>query len=204
MGSLSTTTSFYPTMRGRLHESFFSIVPSSLGSIEVAELDWGNEDHIRAVCPPFDYIIGTDIVYAEHLLEPLVQTIMALSGPRTTIMLGYEIRSTTVHEQMIQTWKDNFVMKTVPKAKMDIKYQHPSIQLFIMELKPPLKLEGNLQNTNAPLLNSGNHNCEIEDDLAEKEGVELIAPVEDMKAGDWESRRHGALAARLLKDVKIS
>ncbi|XP_020693592.1 protein N-lysine methyltransferase METTL21A isoform X2 [Dendrobium catenatum] len=178
---------------------------ASLGSIEVAELDWGNEDHIRAVCPPFDYIIGTDIVYAEHLLEPLVQTIMALSGPKTTIMLGYEIRSTTVHEQMIQIWKDNFVVKTVPKAKMDIKYQHPSIQLFIMELKPPQILEDNLQNTNAPLLDSGNHNSETEDDLAEKEGVELIAPVvADMKAGDWESRRHGALAARLLKDVKIS
>ncbi|XP_020592262.1 protein N-lysine methyltransferase METTL21A isoform X2 [Phalaenopsis equestris] len=119
---------------------------ASFGSIEVAELNWGNEDHIKAVCPPFDYIIGTDIVYAEHLLEPLVQTILALSGPRTTIMLGYEIRSTTVHEQMIQTWKENFIVKTVPKAKMDSKYQHPSIQLFIMELKPTAKLEGSLQN----------------------------------------------------------
>lgn len=35
---------------------------ASFGSIEVAELDWGNSDHIRAVDPPFDYIIGTDIV----------------------------------------------------------------------------------------------------------------------------------------------
>lgn len=33
-----------------------------IGSIQVAELDWGNEDHIRAVGPPFDYIIGTDVV----------------------------------------------------------------------------------------------------------------------------------------------
>lgn len=40
------------------------IIPplDSFGSIEVAELDWGNEDHIRAVVPPFDYIIGTDVV----------------------------------------------------------------------------------------------------------------------------------------------
>jgi len=34
----------------------------SFGSIQVAELDWGNDDHIRAVGPPFDYIIGTDVV----------------------------------------------------------------------------------------------------------------------------------------------
>lgn len=26
------------------------------------ELDWGNKDHIKAVAPPFDYIIGTDVV----------------------------------------------------------------------------------------------------------------------------------------------
>ena len=37
-------------------------VLDSFGSIQVAELDWGNEDHINAVAPPFDYIIGTDVV----------------------------------------------------------------------------------------------------------------------------------------------
>ncbi|KAJ6309626.1 hypothetical protein OIU76_014548 [Salix suchowensis] len=109
----------------------------SFGSIQVAELDWGNKDHIRAVDPPFDYIIGTDVVYAEHLLDPLLQTMLALSGPKTTILLGYEIRSTNVHERMLDMWKKNFEVKTVPKAKMDCNYQHPSIQLYIMGMKPP-------------------------------------------------------------------
>jgi hypothetical protein len=34
----------------------------SFGSVTVAELDWGNKEHIKAVEPPFDYIIGTDVV----------------------------------------------------------------------------------------------------------------------------------------------
>lgn len=38
------------------------ILVVSFGSIKVAELDWGNQDQIRAVEPPFDYIIGTDVV----------------------------------------------------------------------------------------------------------------------------------------------
>lgn len=38
------------------------IILDSFGSIKVAELDWGNEDHIKAVGPPFDYVIGTDVV----------------------------------------------------------------------------------------------------------------------------------------------
>lgn len=26
------------------------------------ELDWGNKDHIQAVDPPYDFVIGTDVV----------------------------------------------------------------------------------------------------------------------------------------------
>lgn len=92
-----------------------------------AELSWGNHDHIRALEPPFDYIIGTDVVcltkirirfvrvclglnwfnifeicdnilmcykvYAEHLLEPLLQTMLALSGPKTTILVIIKLAS---------------------------------------------------------------------------------------------------------------
>lgn len=38
-----------------------------VGSINVAELDWGNEDHIKALDPPFDFIIGTDVVSSLRL-----------------------------------------------------------------------------------------------------------------------------------------
>lgn len=33
-----------------------------LGHTEVSELSWGNPDHIAAVEPTFDYIVGTDLV----------------------------------------------------------------------------------------------------------------------------------------------
>ncbi|KAK8962121.1 hypothetical protein KSP40_PGU000584 [Platanthera guangdongensis] len=191
------------------------------GSIEAAELYWGNEDHIKAVSPPFDYIIGTDILYLDAGLQLwyipedkffntdglvyVVEIILSL------MQLGYEIRSTTVHEQMIQTWKDNFVMKTVPKAKsirrkdlMDRKYQHASIQLFIMNQKDSPKHGGKLQNTSSPLIDNGSdEECnkgETEIDVAVEE---LTAPV-NTKTDDWEARRHGAIAARLLRNVKLA
>lgn len=40
----------------------FIFIVDSFGSVKVAELKWGNEDDIRAVGPPFDYIVGTDVV----------------------------------------------------------------------------------------------------------------------------------------------
>lgn len=39
-----------------------SLFVESFGSIKVSELQWGDESHIKAVGPPFDYIIGTDVV----------------------------------------------------------------------------------------------------------------------------------------------
>ncbi|KAJ0605938.1 putative lysine methyltransferase, S-adenosyl-L-methionine-dependent methyltransferase [Helianthus annuus] len=145
----------------------------SIGSITAAELSWGNDDHIRALDPPFDYIIGTDVI-------------------------GYEIRSTNVHEQMIQLWKKHFEVKTVPKSKMDIKYRHPSIQLYIMTLKTP---EG-IPNLDPVTENTAAEKIDDEADATEK--VEDEAPQESRTLSDWEARRYGAMAARLLRDIKIS
>lgn len=195
----------------------------SIGSINVAELDWGNEDHIKALNPPFDYIIGTDVVYAEHLLEPLLQTILDLSGPKTSILIGYEIRSTSVHEQMLQLWKRNFEVKTVPRAKMDSKYRHPSIQLFIMSLKPSDRCtEHTTQGFDRQTDEIGTADCDNEKDQddASSSGVEEVDNLSGDKDGDddsvlpegiqngklseWEARRYGSMAARLLRDVQIA
>lgn len=192
-----------------------------LGSIQVVELDWGNKDHIKAVAPPFDYIIGTDVVYAEHLLEPLLQTIFALSGPKTTILLGYEIRSTSVHEQMLQMWKSNFDVKLVPKAKMDSKYQHPSIQLFIMgvnssggnteraaERIDQQNEDGTKETKPDKDKNDDNNNAvDKVDDFSGQimdEDSLLATRLPNGKLSEWETRRYGSMAARLLRDVNIA
>ncbi|KAL3530510.1 hypothetical protein ACH5RR_009832 [Cinchona calisaya] len=194
----------------------------SFGSIQVAELNWGNQDHIKAVDPPFDYIIGTDVVYAEHLLEPLLQTILALSGPKTTIVLGYEIRSTNVHDRMLEMWKKNFEVKIVSRAKMDSKYQHPSIQLYLMSLKPSEGrtnvvrqcVDQQIEEVDTLAAKNGSEedgdgNCEVDEGnevIVEKDNEDMV-PVKGLqnkKLSEWELRRHGAMAARLLRDIKIS
>ncbi|XLS83709.1 hypothetical protein HN51_033875 [Arachis hypogaea] len=214
--------------------------PESFGSIKVAELQWGDESHIKAVDPPFDYIIGTDVVYVEHLLEPLLQTILALSGPRTTILvchstflkfvilihqfppliltfsmkLGHEIRSTCVHEKMLEMWKQNFDVKNVPKSKMDETYQHPSIQLFIMGFKNSAESTGNSGQAAAEKVDdqTGVEGKSGEENLAMEPSSSVEKIVEDhekaatgtKKLSEWEARRYGSMAARILKDVKIS
>ncbi|CAH2038602.1 unnamed protein product, partial [Thlaspi arvense] len=184
---------------------------ASFGSLRVAELDWGNEDHIRAVEPPFDYVIGTDVVYAEQLLEPLLNTILALSGPKTTVMLGYEIRSTIVHDKMLQMWKDNFEVKTIPRSKMDGEYQDPSIHLYIMSQKSSAESSGNA--TQDEVVDTAETKCESKVSTMEEEAVathrprlkedSLLMRLRDGKLSEWEMRRYGTVAAQLLREVKI-
>ncbi|CAN6692327.1 unnamed protein product [Malus baccata var. baccata] len=199
----------------------------SFGSIQAAELSWGNDDH----------------VYKENLLEPLLQTMHALSGPKTTILMGYEIRSTSVHEQMLQMWKRNFEVKTVPNSKMDSTYQHPDIQLYIMTLKHP---EGYAENA-AEVIDQNEDEVEAGAEEADKvidqkvdeantseenavdvidqkveaesreekgdtgsldenveEDCEPMTRLQNDKLTDWEARRYGSMAARLLHDIKIT
>lgn len=49
-----------------LHWHRILLLLDSFGSIKVAELNWGDEDQIKAVEPPFDYIIGTDVVSSRN------------------------------------------------------------------------------------------------------------------------------------------
>ncbi|XP_051113284.1 uncharacterized protein LOC127239253 [Andrographis paniculata] len=173
----------------------------SFGSIVVTELNWGDMDQIKSCNPPFDYIIGTDVVYSEHLLDPLLQTILSLSGPRTTVLLGYELRSTNVHDRMLDLWKRNFEVKSIPKAKMHREYQHPTIQLFMMTLKPSnneidCRAEESESDETEQICKENKNDSE--------EGSSLIDNLQAKNLSDWETRRCGAMAARLLRDVKIT
>ncbi|CAI5500985.1 unnamed protein product [Closterium sp. Naga37s-1] len=107
----------------------------SVGSVEVAELWWGNAQHIAQVGPPFDAIVATDVVYVEDSVPALLATMLSLSHPRTPILLGYEFRSATVHDRLHAYAKQMFDVKKVPATKLHAEYQHPSIDVFIMKRK---------------------------------------------------------------------
>ncbi|KAH7296633.1 hypothetical protein KP509_26G031500 [Ceratopteris richardii] len=216
----------------------------SLGTIEVMELNWGDEDQIKALKPPFDYIIGSDIVYKEQLLDPLVSTLIGLAGPKSTIILANEYRSSTVHEKMLQLWKENFHMKIIPRSKMDPVYQHECIQLFVLRPKVDSSTSTIKQSMDHAVRGRASRGTEIitENNItygpnsAELDGATKMMPlsisddanihdtqeseglyneptsVDDIsiheqreaeggRLNDWEMRRIGSMAARLLQNI---
>ena len=60
--------------------------PEDLRRVRLAELEWGNETDARATSPPFDIVLGSDILYNSKSYGALAVTIRALSGPMTVTL----------------------------------------------------------------------------------------------------------------------
>lgn len=58
--------------------------------VDVRELEWGQD--ISTFNPPFEYILGADIVYIEETFPQLLQTINDLSDENTVVLLSCKIR----------------------------------------------------------------------------------------------------------------
>merc|ERR1712183_222955 len=55
---------------------------------KLQKLSWGDQQQIEESKPPFDVIIGSDILWYEAKREILAETLIALSGPGTRIILA--------------------------------------------------------------------------------------------------------------------
>lgn len=97
---------------------------------------------------------------------------------------------------------------------MHKEYQHPSIQLFMMSPKPSDSMNCNSVNVKVgdttPTADeddgsssTANEVDDVESDQIEDESTSSTNP-QDKTRSDWEVRRCGAMAARLLRDVKIA
>ncbi|XP_057786011.1 uncharacterized protein LOC131003518 [Salvia miltiorrhiza] len=54
------------------------VVAARGGQVQVAALSWGDVEQMEGVGGDFDVVLGSDLVYHDHLYEPLLQTLRVL------------------------------------------------------------------------------------------------------------------------------
>lgn len=59
-------------------------------SVEIKELEWGQ--NISSFSPPFDYVLGADIVYIEDTFNNLLKTLQDLCDENSVVLLSCKIR----------------------------------------------------------------------------------------------------------------
>ena len=59
-------------------EANAGVLASNCGVVDVAPLRWGHADDVELIGREFDLILASDVVYQDHLFEPLLQTLRLL------------------------------------------------------------------------------------------------------------------------------
>ncbi|RZB75330.1 Protein-lysine methyltransferase METTL21D, partial [Glycine soja] len=63
------------------------------GSVTATELTWGDDLDPKLIDPTPDFVIRSNVVYTEGEVVNLLETLMQLSRPNTTIFLARELRN---------------------------------------------------------------------------------------------------------------
>ncbi|EXB37234.1 hypothetical protein L484_020293 [Morus notabilis] len=63
------------------------------GNVVASALRWGEEADVEVIGPEFDLVLASDVVYHDHLYEPLLRTLYSLlSGRETTSFVRAHLR----------------------------------------------------------------------------------------------------------------
>jgi hypothetical protein len=62
------------------------------GLFVVAGREQERESCLESTGGNFDYIVGTDVVFAERLVEPLLETMHLMAGKTTVVWLCLQVR----------------------------------------------------------------------------------------------------------------
>jgi predicted nicotinamide N-methyase len=66
------------------------------GGVECRQLIWGVEGSQAFPSQSYDYVIGSDIIYVEDILEPLFYTVKHLMKPGGQFLLAYARRNVKI------------------------------------------------------------------------------------------------------------
>ncbi|KAL6477753.1 hypothetical protein MHYP_G00135880 [Metynnis hypsauchen] len=110
----------------------------STGSITAKVLKWGED--VTDFLPHPDYILMADCIYYEQSVQPLVETLKALSGPETCIICCYEQRTVGVNPEVERRFFElllqDFESEKVPAERQDPEFNSPDIHILRLQRRP--------------------------------------------------------------------
>lgn len=81
---------------------------------------------------PYELVIGSDIVYYPHLVDPLIITLNRTCDNQTIVFLALEKHKEEVVDQFVEKIKETFNVQEIP-----LEEQHPmyrSINIVVLKL----------------------------------------------------------------------
>jgi hypothetical protein len=95
-------------------------------SMRATMLEWGKEPDSSTTLlkPPYEFIVASDIIYELVVIEDLVQSMVALSGPGTQVLLAYRNRGLSEEREAVvfAEFEKYFHVQPAPGVNPSILY----------------------------------------------------------------------------------
>eukprot|EP01111_Echinosteliopsis_oligospora_P019537 TRINITY_DN949_c0_g1_i1.p1 TRINITY_DN949_c0_g1~~TRINITY_DN949_c0_g1_i1.p1 ORF type:complete len:204 (+),score=34.27 TRINITY_DN949_c0_g1_i1:81-692(+) len=85
--------------------------------VKVVEYGWGTDASF--LNPPYDIVIGCDVVFKLDLIEPLISSLLQVTTSSSSIFISIEIRDPSVCNVFFQELEKHFQVSKIPKSRLD-------------------------------------------------------------------------------------
>ncbi|KAJ9550132.1 hypothetical protein OSB04_014177 [Centaurea solstitialis] len=103
--------------------------------LKTAQLHWTNSDQIKALKPPFDFVIAADVVYIEESVGPLLAAMEAMVSDTGVVLLGYQVRSPEAHLLFWEQCGRIFDVQKVPHEHLHPDYAYEESDVYVLRKK---------------------------------------------------------------------
>lgn len=104
-------------------------------TLRTAQLYWGNEEQVKSLKPPFDFVIATDVVYLEETVERLIKAMWSLVADDGVVLLSYQLRSPEAHTLFWDMCVGYFVVEKIPREHLHPEYAYEETDIYIFRKK---------------------------------------------------------------------
>ncbi|EPS73943.1 hypothetical protein M569_00813 [Genlisea aurea] len=109
--------------------------PALKKNLKTSQLYWENEQQLRSLNPPFDYVIATDVVYIEKAVAPLIRAMEGLLADDGVVLLGYQLRSPEAHELFWEMCEEFFQIQKIPHDHLHPEYAYEESDVYLLRKK---------------------------------------------------------------------
>lgn len=104
-------------------------------NVEVKNLEWGNEEHMKAIPGKFDYIFAAELVYLEDTFDNLVATLKHYCDEKTKVIMTYKMRLPERTQLFTSKFEEHFDIEYIDGSSIREILPNPNMYLLVAKLK---------------------------------------------------------------------
>eukprot|EP00698_Gefionella_okellyi_P017954 TRINITY_DN5333_c0_g1_i1.p1 TRINITY_DN5333_c0_g1~~TRINITY_DN5333_c0_g1_i1.p1 ORF type:complete len:126 (-),score=21.54 TRINITY_DN5333_c0_g1_i1:86-463(-) len=101
------------------------------GSACAAELDWNKPQQLTALSPPFDVVVGCEIMYLEDHVPVLTALLTKATRPGSIVYLSYG-RNRTALDALLKKLSGSFSQHDVAYDEYDPKFRSEDVAAVVL------------------------------------------------------------------------